>query len=146
MPSEDDVAQVRRFVIDTTETYSVVIENARLTPREREALQIALLAFVERDHDERIVSQYGALPEGAEIDAGLYGQQLRQKRELAWFAAEDLGAGGQVARPRQRGYYGRVRRWIKRAKVLVGSLKPLIPGAEALNELLDLLDGALDRR
>ena len=83
MPSEDDVAQVRRFVIDTTETYSVVIENARLTPREREALQIALLAFVERDHDERIVSQYGALPEGAEIDAGLYGQQLRQKRELA---------------------------------------------------------------
>jgi hypothetical protein len=113
---------------------------------EREALQLALGEFVQREHGERIVSQYSELPDVAVFDAGLYGQQVRQKRELARIAAEALGPDAQLARPRRRGYVGRARRWIKRAKVLVGSLKGLIPGAEALDELLDLLDGALDRR
>jgi hypothetical protein len=79
------------------------------------------------------------------MNAGLYGEQLRSKRELARLASEDLVAQD-TASPRMRRFSRpAIRRWIKRCKVLIGSLKGIVPGAEALNELLDLLDAGLDR-
>jgi hypothetical protein len=50
-------------------------------------------------------------------------------------------------RPVQLGRFSRprIRRWIKRCKVVLDSLKGIVPGAESLNELVDLLDAALDR-
>lgn len=148
MPAQDDINEVREFVDHTIATYHLVTHTAQMARNEREALQLALGEFVQRAHRDRIVDQYRELVDDPLIiDSGLYGQQLRQKRELARIAAEAFEPeDAERAGSRPRGYIGRVRRWIKRAKVLAGSLKRLVSGAEALDELLDLLDGALDRR
>ena len=148
MPAQDDINEVREFVDHTIATYHLVTRTAQMAPNEREALQLALGEFVQRAHRDRIVDQYRELiDDPLIIDSGLYGQQLRQKRELARIAAEAFEPeDAERAGSQPRGYVGRVRRWIKRAKVLAGSLKRLVSGAEALDQLLDLLDGALDRR
>jgi hypothetical protein len=143
MPSQDDVAAVRAFVDETLITYSVIVEEGRvLRVAERERLNAALAAFAGQ-HPERIVAGYAGLDDQAVFDAGVYGEQLLAKRELARIASQELDRSSEH---QSRRVFSRrnIRRWLKRAKVLVGSLKNLVPGAEALMELLDLLDGALD--
>jgi hypothetical protein len=109
-------------------------------------LESALLEFSEEGHPERIVGQYASAGNDGLRDAGLYGQQLRSKRELARIASDDLVGPEVVPTPRLgRFSRPRIRRWIKRCKVVLGSLKGIVPGAESLNELLDLLDAVLDR-
>jgi hypothetical protein len=147
VPDEGDIEVVRAFVRETVRTYGIVVEDRR-TGRavERELLKSALLEFSEKGHPERIVSQYASAGNDGLRDAGLYGQQLRSKRELARFASDDLVGPEVVPTPRLgRFSRPRIRRWIKRCKVVLGSLKGIVPGAESLNELLDLLDAALDR-
>lgn len=143
MPSDADVETLRLFIDDTVSTYRLVIEvGGVLRPRERDALLGAIVEFAEL-HPERIVSQYAELDDADIADSGLYGQQLRGKREVARYAANDVEGKPNVAE-RRRFSRANVRRWLKRAKVLAGTLKALVPGGEALVELLDLLDGALD--
>lgn len=145
MPDDDDIEVVRAFAVETVKTYGIILEDRRtLRVAERESLRPALAEFDQQGHPERIVDQYASLTEDEQRDAGLYGEQLRRKRELARLASDDLLAQPAAATPRPFSRL-RIRRWLKRAKVLVGSLKGLVPGAEALDELLDLLDAALDR-
>jgi hypothetical protein len=150
VPDEHDIQMVRDFVAETVRTYEVV-SNDRRTARvtERERLADAIIAFNQGEHPERIVSQYASADDEDLWDAGLYGEQLRSKRELARLASEDLlvqdTASPSPTRKLSRFSRPAVRRWIKRCKVLIGSLKGIVPGVEALNELLDLLDAALDR-
>lgn len=140
MPSQDDVELVRRFLDEVVETYLFVLNHPRiLRSAEREELRTALAEFAEA-HPARITQQYAELDDEDAIDAGIYGDQLRSKYRIARLARHDLVKQAPVPPVGRR----RVRRWIKRVKVLGGSLKTLIPGAEALLELLDLLDGALD--
>jgi hypothetical protein len=90
---------------------------------EREALWTALLAFEHDEHPTRIETQYASLTDDQVRDAGLYGGQLRAKREVARKAGEDLDrilaqAPGRVAA---------IRRWLKRVRLLVGSLLKGVP-------------------
>lgn len=126
MPDEDDIAVVRRFVDETIETYSVIVVRGRaLRGAERDALLRAVHEFRER-HPDRITTQYAGLEDDEVVDAGLYGAQLREKREVARLASDDLLRQAPSASPR-RFSRRRIRRWLKRAKVLVGSLRGLIP-------------------
>ena len=81
----------------------------------------------------------------------MLGQQLAAKVEIPSVFVELLRAesardDAQTVERRVPGpRTGNVRRWIKRAKVLVGSLAGILPPVEALGEMLDLLDAALDR-
>jgi hypothetical protein len=150
VPDERDIQVVRLFVGDVVRTYGVVSADGR-TARvvERERLAAAIVAFNERGHPERIVNQYASANDDDLRDAGLYGEQLRSKQELARLASDDLliqdtDSPTPTSRLKRFSRPG-IRRWIKRCKVLIGSLKGMIPAAEALNELLDLLDAALDR-
>ncbi len=147
MPDPSDTDVVRAFVAETLRTYEVVSEDRRTTRIiERELLRSALLEFTSEQHPARIVSQYASANDEDLRDAGLYGEQLRSKRESARLASEDLLGQEEAATPTLRRFSRRrIRRWIKRSKVLLGSLKGMVPGGEALNELLDLLDAALDR-
>jgi hypothetical protein len=155
VPSVSDIRVMADFIDHTLTTYSRLLDDGRgLRNPEREALQAALSEFWEQGA-ERIVSQYRALDDEIIRDAGLYGHQFRAKSEIARLAGEDIVGRGPAdddfLDPEQiagRGRFSRrrrIRRWLKRARVAVGSMKGVIPAAEALMELLDLLDGALDR-
>jgi hypothetical protein len=146
VPEPNDIMLVEAFIDETVRTYEVVSEDSR-TARvpERELLQLALIEFSQGGHPERIVSQYTSASDEDLRDAGLYGQQLRSKTELARLASNDLSDQEARTPTLRRFSRPRIRRWIKRCKLLLSSFKGLVPGAEALNELLDLLDAALDR-
>jgi hypothetical protein len=141
MADQTDIEVVRLFLNDVVKTYRKVAENGRIRSSERIALGVALTEF-QSEHPERIISQYAGLGDEQVRDAGLYGQQLRQKYEVARLASSDFeGPADRRVRFSTTG----IRRWIKRARLLVNSLLKGVPGAEALGELLDLLDAALDR-
>lgn len=136
MASRSETRDLRAFLTDVVATYHSVVEQANLLAREREPLYAAINEF-DRQRLNQIVERYSGSRGAA--DAGLTGAQLQAKIDITRSAAERLrGARG---RPSVRS----IRRWLKRAKVVVGSLKTLVPGAEALDELLDLLDATLDR-
>ena len=150
VPEEDDIQLVRMFVDEVVRTYEA-ISGDRRTARvpERASLTTAILAFSEGGHPERIINQYANANDDDLRDVGTYGEQLRSKRELARLASEDLMVQ-YTDSPRQTPRLGRftrprIRRWIKRCTVVITSLKGIAPGSEALNELLELLDAALDR-
>lgn len=134
MASREDSELLRHFLVETVTTYGVVVERANLLRSERGLLQPAIEEAAQQI--PALVRRY-ARQNG--VDAGLVGLQLRAKVELA------TSAGQRLLRRRGRLPTRAVRRWLKRVRLLVGSLKTLVPGAEALEELLDLLDAALDR-
>jgi len=140
MPAEEDVNLVRAFLHDSLGIYELVAASARIRTRERALVIEAMHEFADQQ-TARILNGFRELDDQVARDAGIMGVQLRGKAEMAREAGREL-----EDRPRRKEVStARSRRWIKRVKVLAGSLKILIPGAEAFLELLDLLDSALDR-
>jgi hypothetical protein len=82
-----------------------------------------------------MMQSYMQLSDREAGDAGVSGQQLETKVEMT--ASLGRRFAGRLWQT------GAAREWVKRAKVLVDSLKSTTPGAEALSELLSLLDSGL---
>lgn len=139
MPTDRDVTRVREFLDKTFSVYRDIVGEARIDhPNVRDALLRAVEEY-ERVGAPRLLEAYARLDEEFARDSGLTGEQLEAKVSLAELAADEL-------RPTQgTPWTSRIRRWLKRVKVLLGSLSKLVPPAEALIELVDLLDAALDR-
>jgi hypothetical protein len=97
-----------------------------------------------------IIDAYRATDDETLVAAGVVNEQLWSKIVVPRAAADDLDhevAEGDLpieGKPKYLGTSG-VRRWIKRVQVLVRTLKGILPAAQALAELLDLLNVALDR-
>jgi hypothetical protein len=150
MPSKDDVAELARFLRETLETLELVIDTGYIRTYERELVRAATQDFQAR-HPQQILEAYQAAPDPVLDAAGVLGRQLAAKVGIASITGEHVraevhgddyvGSERRYRRPRT----GNVRPWIKRAKILVGSLAGILPPVEALSELLDLLDAALDR-
>jgi hypothetical protein len=152
MPGEDDTATLAEFL---DEVRTVLAERygpnvARKSDRER-------LARLANSFDDqvrpRLVAAYAELDDGACLDAGIIGQQLELKVALVRAAVEPPRETRAISRrepssasePPPQLRKSILRRFLKRAKILAGSLTKLIPGAEALIELLDFADSVLDR-
>ena len=153
MANERDVELLEAFVYETLDTSRLVIEFGDIRARERVALRAATGELVDRQ-PQLIIAAYRETPDVDLVAAGVVGHQLAAKVELSRAFAELLRNESEyrvaptdaVERTRETGpRTGNVRRWIKRVRILVGTLKGLLPGAEALGEMLDLLDAALDR-
>lgn len=152
MPDEDDTATLAEFL---DEARTVLAERygpsvARKADRER----LATLAYSFDDQVRpRLAAAYAELDDGACLDAGIAGQQLELKVALVRAAVEPPRETRAVSRrepssapePPPRLRKSVLRRFLKRAKILAGSLTNRIPGAEALMELLDFADSVLDR-
>lgn len=142
MPTDHDVKLLQEFLGEVLATLTLVIERGDIRSREREALNAACREFAELQ-PPLIVAAYRATDDKTLVAAGVIGKQLWAKIDVPNAAAEDIRR--ELDERGRTGTYG-VRRWIGRVKVLVGTLKGILPAAEALTELLDLLNVALDRR
>lgn len=156
MPSQRDVELLDGFLRETLDTVSLVIERGDIRARERHALSPALQEFAE-GHPRLILNTYQKRLDPDLEAAGVLRKQLEAKVELPRVFAERIRIESGVEDDQTDTFEtaqsrwpsgpstGNVRRWIKRAKILVGTLAGLLPPMEALSELLDLLDAALDR-
>jgi hypothetical protein len=149
MPADSDVVVLTDFLDELLATFALITERGDIRGREREALILAYREFAEVQ-SPLIVTAYREAEDRVLVAAGVIRQQLLSKTDATSAAAEDLRHESvrlERSEKTKRTYlrkYG-VRRWIRRAKVLVETLKGILPPAEALAELLDLLDSALDR-
>jgi hypothetical protein len=141
VPDDADVEVLRSFLSTSLATYDLIVAQGRLRRSDRQDLR-SLAEDFQAHRVERLIGEYAETSDEIARDAGVFGAPLRSKANLSANAAQNLdqsrvGRGDISTRA--------ARRWIKRVKVLVGSLKSLIPGAEAFIEMLDLLNAALDR-
>lgn len=149
MPADRDVEQLEKFLEGVVATFALIVERGDLRGREREALGAAYREFAELQ-SPLILNGYRAMQDDALVAAGVIRQQLRSKIDVTSAAADDLWRELEKLervekKNRTQLSKNGIRRWIGRAKVLVETLKGLLPPAEALAELLDLLNVALDR-
>jgi hypothetical protein len=153
MPEDRDVELLNTFLQETVATFELVAERGDLKARERHALLAALREFAEKQ-PRLILDAYREKPDSELAAAGVLDQQLAAKVEIPQIFAEllrsemdpgRLKTDGPVTERSRRPRTGNIRRWLKRARVLVGTLASILPPAEALSELLDLFDAALDR-
>jgi hypothetical protein len=149
MPADSDVIVLREFLGEVLATFELITERGDIRGREREALRLAYREFAEVQ-PPLILDAYREAQDEVLVAAGVIRQQLRSKSDATSASADDLRReadrleGSEKTKRTYLRKYG-IRRWVRRAKVLVETLKGILPPAEALAELLDLLDTALDR-
>ena len=156
MPDAADSQALNKFL---DEVRTVLAERyGPNVARKADRDQLARLANSFHEHVRpRLLGVYVELDETACLDAGISGQQLELKVALVTATVEPPPGEGALSRPDPRTgsepspepparlKKSAIRRFLKRAKILAGSLGKLIPGAEALMELLDFADSVLDR-
>lgn len=135
---ESGVEHLERFLLNVTDTYRLIAADGRIRSSERKPL-LQLIDDASNSQPERLIAEYRDLPDMVARDAGIDPLQLRIKVEISIAYSEELQEG------KSKVSTTRARRWIKRAKAILGSLKGLIPGAELFLEALDFLDASLDR-
>jgi hypothetical protein len=138
MPGEIDSALLARYL----DRVRVVLVEQYETPHGRASDRERLAYLAQSFHEEtrpRILREYAELRDVDALDAGIIGSQFEAKVDLILEASEPEVSG------RSRRTKQSLRKFIKRAKILASSLRNLIPGAEALLELLDFADAVLDR-
>jgi hypothetical protein len=153
MPSADDSAALNNF-LDSVRTVLAERYGPQVGRRaDRDRLAELATSFDDQVRP-RLLEVYEGLDDNECLDAGIRDQQLESKVALVIAAVEPP--------PRERIVASRrgvepiseplpplkksaLRRFLKRAKILAGSLRKLVPGAEALLELLDFADSVLDR-
>jgi hypothetical protein len=139
VPTNTEVALIREFLANTLSVYKDVVGKARIDNHEVRGALFQAVKEYESVGAPRLLEAYARLDKDFAQDSGLTGEQLEAKVSLAKLAADELRLTQGTL------WTSRVRRWLKRVKVLLGSLAKLVPPAEALIELVDLLDAALDR-
>lgn len=135
---DEGVGELERFLLNVRDTYRLIAVDGRVRPSERKLL-LQLIDDASSSQPDRLVADYRDLPANAARDAGIDPVQLRIKVAISIAYSEGLQEGKSKVATK------RARRWIKRAKTVLGSLKSLIPGAEVFLEALDFLDASLDR-
>jgi hypothetical protein len=149
MPADRDVELLEEFLHGVLATFALITERSDIRGREREALILAYREFAEVQRP-LILNAYREADDEVLVAAGIIRQQLWSKIDVTDAAAKDLWRKTEKLEflgNKKRAHLGKtdIHRWIRRAKVLVETLKGILPPAEALTELLDLFDAALDR-
>lgn len=141
MPTLGDIGLVEVFVGDVVRTATLVTQDrAPVSFPDRGPLRGAVAELAEVQ-GPRIVGGYAAAEDEELSDAGLSGEHLRAKIEIA-------SSGSTGVESEAHGPDGirapAVRAWTRRAIVLAASLATVVPAAEALVGLIDLVDAAVE--